>query len=93
MESSDFVVFSTTLWTRAADIPCHPRARVAIHSVAILGAIGGWRLGALLGMKYGQFVVAVVRDPATGSTRPVLTPTVHQNKRKTNRIKKGQDEK
>lgn len=48
MQSNDSIVVYTTLWTRAADIPCQPRARVAIHSLAILGAIGGWRLGARL---------------------------------------------
>jgi len=94
MTASDIVLMLVTLWTRARDIPCEPRERVAFHSLVVLDGIGGWRPGSLIGMKYGQVSLAIVRDPASPArTLPVVTPTIYHNKRRKKRILKSQDEK
>lgn len=94
MTPSDIVLLLTTLWARAKDIPCEPRTRVAFHAITVIEGIGGFRLGSLIGMKYGQISLKIVRDPANPEKgKVVATPTIRHNKRKKKVIRKTQDEK
>ena len=94
MTDSDIVLVLITLWTRAEDIPCEPRARVAFHAITLIDGICGFRLGCLVNLKYKQFNLGVVRDPEhPEKTKLVVTPTIQHNKRKEKIIRKTQDEK
>jgi hypothetical protein len=74
MTVSDIVLLLTKLWTRTKDIPCEPRTRVAFHSITAIEGIGGFRLGPLIGMKYGQFNLKIVRDPRIQNKKSKSSP-------------------
>ena len=63
MTPSDIVLLSTTLWARVKDIPFEPRTRVAFHAITVIEGIGGFRLGSLIGMRYGQSSLKIVSRP------------------------------
>ncbi|KAI6544139.1 hypothetical protein MCOR05_002642 [Pyricularia oryzae] len=86
----DILLALTTLWTRANDIPCSRRTRVAFHSVILMAAIGGFRPGALLGLTYSQVRLALVRDPKDAKRKIVAEITIHQNKLRNDVIRTSQ---
>jgi hypothetical protein len=94
MTSTDVDVVLKTLWLRADVIRCEPETRVSFHSIVLLAAIGGFRPGTLRSLKYSQFQVAVVRDPANrAKTKIVMTVYIKRNKiketAKTSRARNG----
>ncbi|KAK8035693.1 hypothetical protein PG991_001766 [Apiospora marii] len=94
MTSVDVDVVLKSLWSRADIIRCKPETRVSFHSVILLAAIGGFRRGTLLDLKFNQFDVAVVRDPANPTrTKIVMTVFIKRNKiketSKTSRARNG----
>jgi len=83
MTPADIKVFLETLWLRADDIPCTPPVRVSFHSVVLLLGIGGFRRGMVLGLKFRQVQLAIVRDPDhRKKIRLVATITIARNKLK-----------
>ncbi|KAH6653544.1 hypothetical protein BKA67DRAFT_323734 [Truncatella angustata] len=94
MTSTDVDVILTTLWSESHNIPCDPDTRVDFHAFILFAAIGGFRRGTILKVKYNQFRVAVVRDPEDRSRRKiVVTITIKRNKiketAKTTRLRNG----
>ncbi|KAL8285643.1 hypothetical protein RB600_009869 [Gaeumannomyces tritici] len=88
----DIILFLRTLWTRAKDIPCSRRVRVAMHSIILLAGIGGFRPGTLFQLSYSQVQLAVVRDPSTQTRKLVAEVTIRQNKVKKDVVLKSQKE-
>lgn len=78
--SDDILKLLDTLWTRAADIPCSPAFRIALHVVLILEGLG-FRPGSLMNIRYKDISFLVVRDPETGQTTLGTTITIHHEKR------------
>ncbi|KAL8410445.1 hypothetical protein RB596_000215 [Gaeumannomyces avenae] len=89
----DILLFLTTLWTRANDIPCSRRTRVALHSVILMASIGGFRPGTLFGFSYSQVRLAVIRDPESTQRKLVAEITIRQNKLKDDVIRTSQKDK
>ncbi|KAL8307040.1 hypothetical protein RB593_005776 [Gaeumannomyces tritici] len=88
----DVLLILTTLWTRANDISCDRRTRVAFHCVVLLASIGGFRPGALLDFSYSQIRLAVVRDPAGKAPKLVAWITIHHNKVRQDVIRRSQND-
>ncbi|KAF2473896.1 uncharacterized protein BDR25DRAFT_125887 [Lindgomyces ingoldianus] len=79
----DIAVLLTTLWERAADVPCKPRVRVSIHGIFLLAGIGGFRKSTILRVAYKDVALVVVRDPDDSSkTMLIVRPTIPKNKQK-----------
>ncbi|KAH7633844.1 hypothetical protein B0T09DRAFT_334751 [Sordaria sp. MPI-SDFR-AT-0083] len=88
--TDDVLLILSTLWERAADIPCAPRHRLAFHTLVLIGSIG-FRPGTYENMLYRQVKLLVVRDPDTKQSRLVAEITINQNKLSANKIDKGAD--
>lgn len=88
--SGDIALLLQTLWRRHEDIPSNPATRVSFHATVLLAAIGGFRPGVCLGIKYKQVALNIVRHPLTNKKRLVASFTLYQNKVKKNVIQTGQ---
>lgn len=86
--SEDIIMILDVLWTRAKDIDCTHNIRVAFHCSILLAAIGGWRPGCLVDIKYKQVQLAWVRH--LNKTHLVATITINQNKTNPNQIERTQ---
>jgi hypothetical protein len=81
MTSEDIVLLLRTLWSRATDINCNAKTRLAFHGVLLLAGIGGFRPGVIMQYKYDDVQIGLVRN----SLRPdkkklVAILKIHQNK-------------
>lgn len=86
----DVVLLLQTLWNRAEHIPCNPLTRISFHNMILLAAIGGFRPGVLLNLKYSQIGLKLVLDPRTKTTRLVVDFTLFQNKQRATVIRRDQ---
>lgn len=78
--AEDIAMILQVLWQRAEDIPCTPRARLSFHAMLLLAAVGGFRPGVVVNIKYRQVSIQLVRDPKIQEKRLVATFTMQQNK-------------
>ncbi|KAH8655592.1 hypothetical protein BX600DRAFT_515367 [Xylariales sp. PMI_506] len=93
MTSEDVLVLLRTVWTRGPDISCNAPDRLAFHTILVIEAIGGFRPGTVLGLRYDQVELGLVRDPIqSDKKRLVVTTTIHHNKQKTKTVKKDQSD-
>lgn len=91
MSSEDVICVLAVTWLQAKHIPCAPRIRLAFHTATVLGGLGGWRPGSLVGIKYKDVAFAWVRDPVfPAKTWPVVYTTIHHVKQARNRIQRDQ---
>lgn len=84
----DIRLMLETLWLRPDDIPLPTYLhRIIIHTVLLMLTFG-FRPGMVMDATYGDFELAVVRDPEDRTRkRLVLTPTIHRNKLKRSALK------
>jgi hypothetical protein len=81
--SDDLLLLLDTLWTRAEDIPCSSRDRMALHSTLILAGIG-FRPGSIMQFLYNQVSLQVIRDLESPDRMTIAaTVTVFHEKRET----------
>ncbi|KAK4206080.1 hypothetical protein QBC37DRAFT_393662 [Rhypophila decipiens] len=88
--AEDVMMVLDTLWSRAADIPCEPRARVAFHSLVILCSLG-FRGGVTMNFCYKDVELQVVRGLDDAKSTLFARLTLHHNKQKQNIIRRRQD--
>lgn len=68
----DIMVLLGTLWTQARHIPCTPQTRISFHTAVLMAAIGGFRPGELMLLKYNQVQFELLRDPRDPSKRRLV---------------------
>ncbi|KAI0399797.1 hypothetical protein F4802DRAFT_587765 [Xylaria palmicola] len=91
MTANDVMVLLVTLWTQARHIPCEPLTRVSFHTAVLMAAIGGFRPGELLPLKYNQVRFELVQDPKDPSqTRLVVSIQIRHSKVAANTIQRTQ---
>lgn len=91
MTSDDIIVLLKAFWTRGLDISCTPSLRLAFHSVILMSGIGGFRPGVLMGLKYSNVRLGLVRDPGDRvKRRLVVHIKIEQNKQKTKHVRHDQ---
>ncbi|KAM7197986.1 Protein of unknown function (DUF3435) domain containing protein [Rhypophila sp. PSN 637] len=88
--AEDIMMVLDTLWSRAADIPCEPRARVAFHSLVILSSLG-FREGVTINFCYKNVELQVVRGLGDVKSTLFARLTLHQNKQRQKVIRRQQD--
>lgn len=88
MTPADLLLFLRTLWVRGDHIPCTPLVRVSFNGVITTLGIGGFRRNMVLGMKFAQVQLAVIRDPER-HTRPRLAVTITVFRNKLKRAARG----
>lgn len=88
--SGDVALLLQTLWRRHDEIRCRAATRVSFHALVLIAAIGGFRPGVYLGMKYSQVAVDIVRHPITHEKRIVASFTFYQNKQKKHVVRSDQ---
>jgi len=80
--AESLLVLLDTLWSRAEDIRIDPRARVDLHATLILAGFG-FRPGSLMGLRYNQIELRLLRDPKNpGQVISVATITIKQEKKR-----------
>ena len=91
MTTNDILKLLDIVWARAGDIPCKTETRAAFHKVVVLGGIGGWRPGGLVGLQYRFVEPAFVRDPLHRERfRLAAKITIKQIKQRSHKIKRDQ---
>jgi hypothetical protein len=89
--TEDVIRILDTLWTRASHIPCEPSARLAFTTALLFGAIGGWRPGSVLQLKYKHIEFGLQRSHVdTKILRPIARITIEHNKQKKGKIQRDQ---
>lgn len=88
--SKDVALLLQTLWRYAKDIPCTLLMRLSFHYMLLLGAVGGFRPGVLLGIQYRQISLELIRVPDTGEKKLVAMFTLKQNKKQKHAVKQHQ---
>ncbi|KAG8162722.1 hypothetical protein KVR01_007200 [Diaporthe batatas] len=86
----DIMMVINTIWNNPRDIDRDERLRVAFHSTILIGALGGFRPGAIECLKYKDIDVEMMN---TSNGRALTAKTkVNQNKLRTGTCSKGQAE-
>lgn len=88
--SDDIALLLQILWRSADRIPYDPLTRISFHYMLLVGAIGGFRPGVLMNLKYRNVYVDLVRNPGTEQKSVIATFILHQNKQKAGIVKKDQ---
>lgn len=89
---TDIGLILKTLWLCANLIPfTSPINRVIFHALVLLFSFG-YRQGMIIGMKYEEVIVALIRD-ADGRRRLATTFTINRNKLRANALEHAKGEK
>lgn len=86
----DIMMILRTMWSRASDIACQPRLRVAFHSLVILGSLG-FRPGTIMNLPYNQVRLFLFRSEDHTETGLYAEIAIHHNKQKAKAIRRKQD--
>lgn len=88
--SDDIALILQVLWRSADRISYDPLTRISFHYMLLVGAIGGFRPGVMVDLKYRDVCVDLIRDPNTGRRSIVATFTMRQNKHRAGIVRKDQ---
>jgi hypothetical protein len=86
--AEDVIGIANIVWERPDVIPCTPIIRVALLALLVLAGIGGFRPKAILGFKFNQVLLAIVREQKDRS-RTKIAVTFRIPIVKTRRSSKG----
>ncbi|KAI0976370.1 hypothetical protein F4678DRAFT_416827 [Xylaria arbuscula] len=91
MTPDDVMVLLSTLWAQARHIPCTPQIRIAFHTAVLIAAIGGFRPGVLMALKYKHVQFELLQDPKDPSQRRLVASIeIEHNKQETKSIQHSQ---
>lgn len=87
----DITLLLQVLWRSANRIPYDPLiTRISFHGMAFTRAIGGFRPGVLVDLKYRDVCMELVRAPKTNRKTLIGTFRIHQNKQETKKVRRDQ---
>ncbi|KAF5969555.1 domain-containing protein [Fusarium coicis] len=92
ISTEDLLLVLDTIWKDAIHIPCLPQVRLAFHTAVVPGGAGGWRPASLLGLKYEDVEIGLMRHPYNKRVILVAKIRIHHVKQRRG-IKRDQRDK
>ncbi|KXJ86485.1 hypothetical protein Micbo1qcDRAFT_140131 [Microdochium bolleyi] len=91
MTLEDIMCFLQVLWEHAQHIRCSPQTRLSVHLMILLAGITGFRPCEVLGLKYSQVKLEVVRSPRRPQERSLVAHiTIRRAKRELGKVERSQ---